>query len=134
MPAPGTLDQQRGAATLEFALVVPLLMLLVLAVLQFGLWYHAQGVVLAAAQEAARVTAAEDGTPTAGRARARELLEVGLGQDVGNATVTVTRDARLARATITASLRPLLPFTGALRLRAEGRSFAEHFRPAGSPP
>jgi Flp pilus assembly protein TadG len=134
MPAPGTLDQQRGAATLEFALVVPLLMLLVLAVLQFGLWYHAQGVVLTAAQEAARVTAAEDGTPTAGRARARELLEVGLGQDAGGATVTVTRDARLARATITASLRPLLPFTGGLRLRAEGRSFAEHFRPAGSPP
>jgi Flp pilus assembly protein TadG len=134
MPPSRTLDQQRGAATLEFALVVPLLMLLVLAVLQFGLWYHAQGVVLAAAQEAARVTAAEDGSPAAGRARARELLDAGLGQDAGSATVTVTRDARLARATISASLRPLLPFTGGLRLRAEGRSFAEHFRPAGGPP
>jgi len=134
MPASGTLDQERGAATLEFALVAPLLMLLMLAVLQFGLWYHAQGVVLAAAQEAARVTAAEDGTPTAGHTRARELLDAGLGTDAGSATVTVTRDARLARATITASLRPLLPFTGGLRLRAEGRSFAEHFRPAGSPP
>src|SRR4029450_6965607 len=121
----------RGAATLEFALVVPLLMLLVLAVLQFGLWYHAQGVVLAAAQEAARVTAAEDGSPAAGRARAREPLDTGLGQDAGSATGTGSREAR---ATTAAGLRPLLPFTGGLRLRAEGRSFAEHFRPAGGPP
>ncbi|MGH3452405.1 MAG: TadE/TadG family type IV pilus assembly protein, partial [Haloechinothrix sp.] len=50
---------ERGTAALELALVTPALMLLVLGVLQFGLWHHGQHVVKTAALEAARVAAAE---------------------------------------------------------------------------
>ena len=121
---------QRGVAALEFVLVVWLFLILVLGALQFGLWWHAQHVVLGAAQDAARLAAVEDGTPAAGQARAAELLRVGLGADATvTATSEVRRDDQLAAATVTAQLRPLLPFGEGIRLHATAHAFAEHFRP-----
>jgi hypothetical protein len=76
------------------------------------------------------MAAVEDGTPQAGRARAMELLRVGLGRDAASATVEVRRDPEVARATVTARLRPLLPLSGGITLRASARAFAEHFHPA----
>ena len=123
-----------GVTTVEFVLVAWLFMLLVLGGLQFGLWWHAQHVVLGAAQDAARLAAVEDGTPQAGRARAMELLRVGLGRDAATGTVEVQRDPEVASATVTARLRPLLPIGSGITLRATARAFAEHFRPVGSQP
>ncbi len=131
IPRPGRrLASQRGVTTIEFALVAWLFMLMVLGGLQFGLWWHAQHVVLGAAQDAARLAAVEDGTPQAGRARALELLQVGLGRDAATATVDVRRDPEVARATVTARLHPLLPIGSGIQLRATARTFAEHFRPS----
>lgn len=45
----------RGASTLELALLTPVLLLVILFVIQFALVYHARHVALAAAQAAARV-------------------------------------------------------------------------------
>ncbi len=124
------LANERGVTTIEFVLVAWLFMVLVLGGLQFGLWWHAQHVVLGAAQDAARLAAVEDGTPQAGRARALELLRVGLGRDAATATVDVRRDPEVARATVTARLRPLLPIGSGIALRASARTFAERFRRA----
>jgi len=120
---------EHGVTTIEFVLVAWLFMIMVLGGLQFGLWWHAQHVVLGAAQDAARLAAVEDGTTQAGRARALELLRVGLGRDAATATVNVRRDPEVARATVTARLRPLLPIGSGITLRASARAFAEHFRP-----
>ncbi len=125
---------EQGVTTIEFVLVAWLFMLMVLGGLQFGLWWHAQHVMLGAAQDAARLAAVEDGTPQAGRARAMELLRVGLGRDAATATVDVDRDPEVARATVAARLRPVLPIGSGITLRATARAFAEHFRPAPSAP
>jgi TadE-like protein len=45
----------RGASTLELALLTPILLLVILFVVQFALVFHARHVALAAAQSAARV-------------------------------------------------------------------------------
>ena len=45
----------RGASTLELALLTPILLLVILSVVQFALVFHARHVALAAAQSAARV-------------------------------------------------------------------------------
>jgi Flp pilus assembly protein TadG len=45
----------RGASTLELALLTPILLLVILFVVQFAMVYHARHVALAAAQSAARV-------------------------------------------------------------------------------
>jgi Flp pilus assembly protein TadG len=132
-PAPAG-DQQEGIATIEFVAVIWMFMVVVLGAAQFGLWWHAQHVVLAAAQDAARLAAAEDGTPAAGRARALDLLQAGLGRDAAGATVVMRRDGELASATVTGRLQPLLPIGDGIRLRATAHSFAEHFRPTQATP
>jgi len=132
-PAPAS-DQQEGIATIEFVAVVWMFMLVVLGAAQFGLWWHAQHVVLAAAQDAARLAAAEDGTPAAGRARALDLLHAGLGRDAAATTVQVQRNGELASATVTGQLQPLLPIGHGIRLRATAHSYTEHFRPTQATP
>jgi hypothetical protein len=126
---PASERDQRGIATIEFTAVVWLFLLLVLGATQFGLWWHAQHVVLGAAQDAARIVAAEDATPVAGRARALELLRLGLGRDAAGAIVQIRRDPELTQVTVTARLRPLLPIGGGIRLRATAHSHTERFRP-----
>ncbi len=111
---------------LELALVAPLLMLLVLGAVQFALWYHAQTVVLAAA---------ESGTASAGRQRALSLLRTGLGRTADSAVVDAHRGPDITVVSVTAELRPLLPLVRSLRLRATGRSLTERFRdPVGGVP
>ena len=126
------MNDERGNTSLELAIVAPALMLLVLGVLQFGLWYHAQNVVQAAALEGARVSAAEDGTAGAGRSRALEVVHEGLGNaaDDQGATAFVGRDA--ARVQVTAELAGLLPIPGlsSFSLSSEATVFRERFRPA----
>lgn len=127
------MNDERGTASLELALVAPTLMLLALGVLQFGLWYHAQNVVKTAALESARVAAAEDGTAGAGRARALVLVAEGLGSAATQPATTVSVGPEVARATVTARLRGLLPIPGlsSFPLSSEATVFRERFRPAG---
>jgi Flp pilus assembly protein TadG len=126
------MKRERGSVALELAIVAPVLMLLVLGVLQFGLWYHAQNVVETAALEGARVAAAEDGTAGAGKTRALEVLQEGLGQaaEVEGATASIDLDA--VRVEVTAQLPGLLPIPGlrSFSLSSEATVFRERFRPA----
>lgn len=46
--------EERGAAAVEFALVLPILVLILFGVIEFGGAYHAQLMVTGAAREAAR--------------------------------------------------------------------------------
>ena len=60
---------EAGESMVEFALVLPLLLMVLIGIVQFGLVHHAQNVATTAAQEGARVGAAEDGDPTIAEAR-----------------------------------------------------------------
>ena len=51
-----------GSASVEMVVFVPLLFIFIFAVVQGGLWFHARSVALGAAQEGARVAAAEHST------------------------------------------------------------------------
>ncbi len=127
------MKDERGTAALELAVVTPVLMMLVLGVLQFGLWYHAQNVVQTAAQEGARVGAAEDGTAEAGQARALDVLRDGLGDAASDQGATVSVGPEAARVRVTARLDGLLPIPGlrSFLLSSEASVFRERFRPAG---
>lgn len=51
---------QRGAIAVEFALIMPILMLLVLGIIEFGFGYHAWDATQNAAREGARLGAVSD--------------------------------------------------------------------------
>jgi Flp pilus assembly protein TadG len=55
-----TAGRDRGAAAVEFALIVPLLLLLVVGIIEFGRTYNTQITLSQAARESVRVMAIED--------------------------------------------------------------------------
>lgn len=57
--------RQRGQSMSEFIVVMPVLLLLLLGAIQFGLLYHAKGTLNLAAFEAARAGALNQGNPAA---------------------------------------------------------------------
>ena len=130
------LRNERGTATLELAIVAPALMLLVLGIVQFGLWYHAEHVTRTAAVEAARLAAAEDGTQSEARSRATDVLTAGLGGAAEAPSIDVDISSDTVRATVTARLRGLLPIPGfsSFVLRGDATAYRERFRPARESP
>lgn len=125
-----------GQAFLELAIAFPVLTLLLLGAVQFGLWYHAQSVVQAACQDAARVGSAEGSSIEEGLVRARQILAGGLGP-LGEA-VAVQGSADQERVVFTArgSLRTIIPWVNqnSLPLRGEASVHRERFREGNALP
>ncbi|WP_199421654.1 TadE/TadG family type IV pilus assembly protein [Actinotalea solisilvae] len=55
-----------GSVTIELSILFPALLLLVTALVQYGLWFHARSVALAAAQQGVVAAAAYQAPPGAG--------------------------------------------------------------------
>lgn len=70
--------RERGAAVVDFSLVLPLLLVVFLLVLQLGIALHVRNTVLASAAEGARAGARVGATPQDGVARTAELISTAL--------------------------------------------------------
>jgi Flp pilus assembly protein TadG len=99
-----TVRRERGQATVELALVLPVIVLLLLAVLQVALVARANVLVAGAARDAAR-SAAIDGDADAARIAAvdgsgldpaRLIVDVEVGADVVRATVSYRHSTDVA--------------------------------------
>lgn len=128
------LSSERGEVFVETALVGVVVMALSLGLLQFGLWYHAQHVVLGAAQDGAHAAALDGAGPADGQARAEELVRVGLGSISDGTSVSAATTERVATVRIETSLSTIVPFLPDIELHAEGRAFKERFIPLGGTP
>jgi Flp pilus assembly protein TadG len=64
-PVQAALREQRGATAVEFALIVPLLIVLVLGIAEFGRAFQVQGTLSAAAREGVRVMALQNNSVAA---------------------------------------------------------------------
>lgn len=81
-------DTERGAGVVEFALILPLLLMLVFGVVQFGLLFNRQQALHASAREGARIAALPSATQTDIQNRAIDALD-GIPLE-GTPTVTIT--------------------------------------------
>lgn len=112
-------SHERGAAVTELTVVFPVLVALVLAIVQFGVWYHAAAVARAAASEGVRAVRAAGGSEEAGRARAGHFLaQLGRGV-VQGPLVRARRGADVAVVEVRATAPPVLP---GLRLAVTARA------------
>jgi Flp pilus assembly protein TadG len=82
------LAREDGATAVEFAFIVPLLLILVLGIAEFGHAFQVQGTLSAAAREGARVMALQN-DPAAARAAVRDAAPT-LDPAVTDAQITVT--------------------------------------------
>lgn len=130
-PHPGfwrVLAPERGAVNANAVIIFPLVLLMVMALVQWGLYFHGQNLVAAAAQDAARATQGVDGTPADGRTVAEGLLAAerasGLLHDVA---IDITTVDGIVRVDVHAKLRSLVPLPFVTDLHGEAQGPAERF-------
>jgi Flp pilus assembly protein TadG len=98
---------EHGSA--ELVVATPLLLLLILAVIQFAIYEHASEVAQATASQALAATRVAGGSTASGQWEAQAILgSVGRGV-LTNPGVSVTRDATAAQVTVTGSAEAVIP-------------------------
>lgn len=98
-----------GAATAELVIAMPLLLLIVMFVIQAGVWLHATHIAQAAATRAASTAAAYQSSAGAGQGAGTDTLAaIGTGV-LKNPSVSVTRTATEVRVRIRGTAQTVVP-------------------------
>ena len=118
---------EQGSATTELVIVTPVLLLLIMMIIQFGIWYHASHVAQAAAQEGVRTVRVEAGTASAGKLRAERFVSSAAPTLLVDVNVAATRSATTARVDVNATVRSIVPGLS-LPVHAHAESTLESFK------
>lgn len=97
------LRSDRGAALLETALTLPLLLLITIGIVEFGRAYQTWQVLTNAAREGARVAVLPGTNDAAVQDRVQDYIEAGQLSYPDSATVVITRDTVIPIGTGTAT-------------------------------
>lgn len=117
----------RGSAIVEFALVMPMLLMVAMAVVQLLLTAHVRAVLISAAAEGARAAALAGADPHAGEERVRGLVD-------GTLAGSVIVDVHARRAVVSGlavevvQVRARLPLAGLVApvtMTVEGHALSE---------
>src|SRR6476659_9334368 len=93
---------ERGSASIQMVLLLPVLFTVMFLGMQAALFYHARSVAIAAAQEGARASSVEDGSSGVGAAAAVSFVAAAGGDDVlQGARVSSSRTPEVATVTVT---------------------------------
>ncbi|WP_207939337.1 TadE/TadG family type IV pilus assembly protein [Actinomadura darangshiensis] len=98
-----------GAVTAEVVVAIPLLMLLILLIIQFGVWAHAQHVAQATASEALSAARLDGASTADGKRRATEVRHQIGRHSLSDTTVTVRRTADTVRVRVTGAAPRVIP-------------------------
>ncbi|QKV80709.1 TadE/TadG family type IV pilus assembly protein [Amycolatopsis sp. Hca4] len=122
------LPGERGAVTAELVIATPLLLVALLAIIQFALWSHATHVAQAAAAEALAAARVQNGTATAGHAAGRQLLDDLAQGPLRSSQIAVERTSTSASASVQGEAVAVLPGMH-LHVHAEAAGGVERFVP-----
>ena len=117
-----------GSASTELVIVMPLLLLLVLASVHVGLWFHARHLVNAAAQEGARAARASGATDSDGYDRAQQILGDLGSNSVTSPAIVVTRSSGSVTVSVSGQAPQVIPGL-AMSVSASSTSPIEEFKP-----
>jgi len=121
---------ERGAASTELVLVLPVAFIMVLTVFQFALWYNARELVTAAAQDGVAAGRVENADAGAAQRRAESVLAQTRPALAGPPSVVAQRDADRVSIEIRSRVVAVVPGLG-LEVRARSVAPIERFVPAG---
>ncbi len=121
----------RGAVTVELVIATPLLLLMLLAIVQFALWSHATHIAQAAASQGLAAARAQHGTAAAGTDSAQQMLDQLASGPLTDPSVSVDRTATSAAVRISGTATPVIPFL-TLPVHAEAAGAVERFVPLAS--
>jgi Flp pilus assembly protein TadG len=117
-----------GFSALEMVIIFPLTLFMIFGIIQFGIWYHANDVARAAAQEAVRSAGAYQATQSDGAQAASLVLSQNAKGLIIHTRVACSRGAAVATATVTGDALQVIPFIP-LPVKATATSPVEAFLP-----
>ncbi|MFD9685226.1 TadE family protein [Kitasatospora sp. NPDC059146] len=97
----------RGAVSLELAILFPAVMTVIFVIIQAGLWYHARGVALSAAQRGVERARIQGATLGQGTAAAQDFLDRA-GTSVSGRSVSGS-DGQTVRIDVTGTVATWIP-------------------------
>jgi Flp pilus assembly protein TadG len=118
----------RGSVSVELVIATPLLLFMLLAIVQFALWSHAEHIAQAAASQGLAAARAQDGTAAAGSASAQQMLSQLASGPLTGASVNADRSATAASVRISGTATSVVPFLR-LPVHAEAAGPVERFIP-----
>jgi Flp pilus assembly protein TadG len=123
---------ERGAVSAELVIATPLLLLLIMGVIQFALWEHADHLAAAVAQQGVAVGRLQGESAQAGKQQAQAVLDQ-LGSSVlAGAKVVATRTDLATTVTVTGHAESIVGlFTLPVRATAAGPT--ETYTTGGAP-
>lgn len=99
-----------GSVSVEYAIVLPAYMALLMLIVQAAIYFHAEHITAAAADEAVATAGVDGGTGDDGRTEATRILSATASGFLLNPTVEVTRATTVATVRISGQVVSLLPF------------------------
>jgi len=105
-----THQSEQGQSLVEFALILPLFVVILFGIMEFGRLWETTNVLTSAAREGARVAAVTEPDLAGAENAVREVLDAG---DVSGATIVVTGPNADNNIVVTVSLR-YTPLTGSI--------------------
>lgn len=127
-------DAERGSASLELAVLFPAVLLLVFGIVQYGLWFHARSLALAAAQEGVTAARTYTADPTAGPDRAHAFLAAHAGDLLTDITITTDTTPVQVRVQVTGRSLAVLPGVTGPSVSQAAQAPVERFTTPGAAP
>jgi Flp pilus assembly protein TadG len=122
------------AAGVEAVILYPVVLLLIFAIIQGGIVFHARNVARSAANGAVLAAQTEDGSNATGVAEANaRLARAGDAALLAGANVQVDRGANQVNATVSGQALSIVPGLAGITVSATASGAVEHFSPAGGP-
>ena len=118
---------ERGSATLEIAVLGPVLLLMIFTIVQVGLWSYARSLALGAAQEGVAAGRAYHAAAGAGRIRAEQFLAASAGDSLLASDATATASGATLRVVVTGRALSVLPGVPGLPVRQSAQGPLERF-------
>lgn len=101
---------ERGAALIEAAMIMPMILLISVGIFEFGRAYQTWQVLTNAAREGARLAVINGSTDAAVTARVRSYMQAGSLPNYGTAAVTIQRTVALTGADTASRIQIDYPF------------------------
>ena len=114
-------------------LMVPVVLLALLLVVQFGLAYYARQVLAGAAQDGAAAAGRLGSSTSAGVSLAETLIEEAGGSLFDSHNATASSSGNLVTVQASGEVVSLLPFFGTITVEASATAKVESFDPQGQP-
>jgi Flp pilus assembly protein TadG len=127
------LRDERGAVSAELVIATPLLLLLIMTVIQFALWEHAEHIATTVAQQGVSVGRLQNQTAGAGQQEAQSVLDQ-LGPSVlTGSKITATRTVQMTTVTVTGHAESIVGLFS-LPVRATASGATENYTNPGQGP